>query len=79
MVALQIIDILARVCDSDEIRQNPDIDLFEAGLLDSFGIVQFLLALEQELSIYISITEFDPELWATPNKIVAYLEEKNKQ
>jgi D-alanine--poly(phosphoribitol) ligase subunit 2 len=70
----KVLNILTRICDSKEIMSNPDVELYTKGLLDSFGTVQFIVALEEELNISVSITEIDRELWATPNKIIDYLE-----
>jgi D-alanine--poly(phosphoribitol) ligase subunit 2 len=74
MLREKVLNILVSVCDSKEVVQNPDIELYTYGLLDSFGTVQLLAALEEELNICISITEIDREMWATPNKIIDYLE-----
>jgi D-alanine--poly(phosphoribitol) ligase subunit 2 len=70
----KVLKILADICESKGITENPDVELYNSGLLDSFGTVQFLVALEEELNISVSITEIDREIWATPNKIVGYLE-----
>jgi D-alanine--poly(phosphoribitol) ligase subunit 2 len=70
----KILDILTNICESREIIQDPDMELYNLGLLDSFGTVQFLVALEEQLNISVSITEIDREIWATPNKIIDYLE-----
>jgi D-alanine--poly(phosphoribitol) ligase subunit 2 len=70
----KVLDILLRICDSEEPKLNPDVQLYELGLLDSFGTVQFLVALEEKLNMSVSITEIDREIWATPNKIIDYLE-----
>ena len=74
----KILAILAKICDSPEVIRNPELNLYEKGLLDSFGTVQFIVALQEELNIEVAITEIDREIWATPNKIIAYLE-KSRQ
>ncbi len=70
----KVLNILAGICDSKDVINDPDVELYNLGLLDSFGTVQFLVALEEELNISVSITEIDREIWATPNKIIGYLE-----
>lgn len=70
----QVCALLAGICQLEEIKQNPDIRLFDSGLLDSFGVVEFLLALEEKLGMQVSISEFDREEWATPRQIAAKLE-----
>ena len=31
--------LISQVCDTDEVLADPDLDLFEAGLIDSMGFV----------------------------------------
>lgn len=76
MVRKVILDQLAEITGEDEIKKNPEIELFSSGLLDSFGIIQLFVAIQEELNIEIAPTEVDREMWATPNKIIAYLEER---
>ena len=76
MIREKILEILAQLCDTNEIKNNPDIEIFKEGLLDSFGIIEFFVALQEQLNIEIAPTEVDREMWATPNKIIAYLEER---
>jgi D-alanine--poly(phosphoribitol) ligase subunit 2 len=64
------LDILAHICDLNEIINAPDIEL---RLLDSFETIQ-LVALEEELITNVSITKIGGELWSTPNKIITDLE-----
>ncbi|KIL41346.1 alanine-phosphoribitol ligase [Gordoniibacillus kamchatkensis] len=68
------LNIIADVCKTDEVIRNPDVPLFESGLLDSFGVVELLVLFESELQKKIPITDFDRETWNTPNRIVAELE-----
>lgn len=75
MIREVILDQLSEITGEDEIKRNPDIELFSGGLLDSFGIIQLFVAIQEELNIEIAPTEVDREMWATPNKIIAYLEE----
>lgn len=74
MIREKILEILAYLCDTKEIKNNPDIEIFKEGLLDSFGTIEFFVALQEQLNIDVAPTEVDREMWATPNKIIAYLE-----
>lgn len=76
MIRKVILNQLAEITGEDEIKRNPDIELFSTGLLDSFGIIQLFVAIQEELDIEIAPTEVDREMWETPNKIIAYLEER---
>jgi len=75
MIREKVLALLAEICDTDEVIRNPDIELFDAGLLDSFGTVQLLAGIAERLNIDVAPTEITREMWATPNKIVSYLEE----
>ncbi len=68
--------ILAEVTENERVRTEPDLPLFDAGLLDSLGIVTLIARLSEEFSIDISPAEFEREEWATPAKIVADLERR---
>ncbi|MBL4952859.1 D-alanine--poly(phosphoribitol) ligase subunit 2 [Neobacillus sp. YIM B02564] len=69
----EVISLLAEICQDDVIKENPDIDLFEAGLLDSFGTVEFLVQVEDRFGLLVPITEFDRDVWNTPNNIAMQL------
>ncbi|MFC7393613.1 D-alanine--poly(phosphoribitol) ligase subunit DltC [Scopulibacillus cellulosilyticus] len=71
----QVLDILEDVCENDIVKENPDVKIFEDGILDSFGTVNLLVEIEDKLGIPVSISEFDREEWATPNLIINKLAE----
>ncbi|MCY9362695.1 D-alanine--poly(phosphoribitol) ligase subunit DltC [Bacillus spizizenii] len=71
----EVLDVLAEVCQDDIVKENPDIEIFEEGLLDSFGTVELLLAIENRFDILVPITEFDRDVWNTPNNIINQLSE----
>ncbi|WP_312470259.1 D-alanine--poly(phosphoribitol) ligase subunit 2 [Neobacillus sp.] len=69
----EVISLLAEICQDDIVKENPDIDLFDAGLLDSFGTVELLVQVEERFGILVPITEFDRDIWNTPNNIAIQL------
>lgn len=69
----EVISLLAEICQDDIVKENPDIDLFDAGLLDSFGTVELLVQAEERFGITVPITEFDRDTWNTPNQIAIQL------
>src|SRR5699024_4931112 len=71
----QVLALLAEVTENNIVKENPDIALFEEGIIDSFQTVGLLLEIQNQLEIEVSIMDFDRDEWATPNKIVAVLEE----
>ncbi|MBB4826326.1 D-alanine--poly(phosphoribitol) ligase subunit 2 [Sporosarcina luteola] len=72
----QILDMLVDICEDDIILENPDIDLFEEGLLDSFGTINLLVEIDNRFDISVPITDFDREEWNTPNRIAGKLAER---
>lgn len=72
----KIVGILKKICASDEIINHPDLNLFESGLMDSLGFIEFLIAVEKEFGIYISPTEVPREDIDTVNKIVLFIKNK---
>lgn len=71
--ANQIIELLAEICQDDVVKEDPNIDLFDSALLDSFGTVELLVLVEERFGIMVPITEFDRDTWNTPNNIVKQL------
>ncbi|WP_129728014.1 MULTISPECIES: D-alanine--poly(phosphoribitol) ligase subunit DltC [Bacillaceae] len=71
----QVLDILEEVCQNDIVKENPDIQLFEEGVLDSFGTVSLLVEIQERLGMEVSISDFDRDEWATPNMIINKLAE----
>ena len=72
----RVLAVIARVAQNDEVLRNPDVQLYETGLIDSFGTVELMVALGEEFGIDFSPAEFEQEAWATPNKIVALVAER---
>lgn len=72
----QVIEVLARVSDTPEVRTNPDLALFDLQILDSMKTVELIVALQQELNVDISPAEFDRDAWATPAKMVTDVEKR---
>lgn len=69
----RVLNILADVAENDIVKENPDIEIFEEGIIDSFATVGLLLEIQNNLDIDVTITDFDRDEWATPNKIIKVL------
>ncbi|ALS35752.1 D-alanine--poly(phosphoribitol) ligase subunit 2 [Enterococcus rotai] len=65
-----VLDILEEIAGTDEVKENRDVDLFEEGLMDSLATVQLLVELEGQLNVQVPVSEFDRDLWNTPNKVI---------
>ncbi|MCP6769300.1 D-alanine--poly(phosphoribitol) ligase subunit 2, partial [Klebsiella pneumoniae] len=60
-----VLDILVTVTGSPQVRQHPDLRLYDLHLLDSFKTIELMLALSDRFGIEVSPAEFDREEWAT--------------
>ena len=72
---VKVLDILAEVAENDIVKENPDIAIFDEGIIDSFATVGLLIEIQNNLGIDVTITDFDRDEWATPNKIIEVLKE----
>ncbi|HHU6751399.1 TPA: D-alanine--poly(phosphoribitol) ligase subunit DltC [Staphylococcus pseudintermedius] len=66
----KVLDIIAEVADDDIVKSNPDIHIFDEGIMDSMQSVQLLVAFQDELDIEVPIMDFNREDWGTPNQII---------
>ena len=72
----RVLDVLVDVAEIDEVRQDLDVRLYDLQILDSMKTVRLIVAFSAEFGVEISPAEFDREEWATPRKIVSYMERK---
>ena len=72
----QVLSILARVVESDEVANDPDLPLYDLNILDSLKTVELIVSLAERFQVDISPAEFEREQWATPSKIIAYMEQR---
>ena len=70
----RILGILARIAETDEVRRQPDLALYDAQVLDSLRTVELMVAFSQELGVDVSPAEFERDAWATPRKLVEDIE-----
>jgi D-alanine--poly(phosphoribitol) ligase subunit 2 len=69
-VELIVLETLRQVTRSEEVVANPDLSLFESGLLDSMNVAELLVGLSERLEREIPLTVFDQQKWATPASMV---------
>lgn len=70
----KVLDMLEDICDDDAVREERDIDLFDAGLLDSMAAIELLVAIEEDFGMQIAPTAVDREEMNTVNKIIHQIE-----
>lgn len=67
----KVLEVLENIAETDEVRTNPDLALYDLQVLDSMKTVELIVALSGELGVEISPAEFEREKWATPALIIA--------
>ena len=72
----KVLDMLIEITGSDDIAEEKDADLFEAGLLDSLGIIEVLLKIEEIFGLKLQPTDLERKDMATVNNLVEFLQTK---
>lgn len=70
----KVLGMLEDICDDDAVREERDIDLFDAGLLDSMAAIELLVAIEEDFGVQIAPTAVDRDEMDTVNKIIHQIE-----
>ena len=65
--------IMTDICETDEIVDEPDMDLFEVGLVDSLASINIILAIEDNLNIQLQPTDLYRKDISTLNNFKAFL------
>ena len=73
MMKEKVLEIFIEVTGNDEIAEDLDLNLFDAGLLDSLAIIEVLLKIEENLGIKLQPTDLEREDMSTVNKMTAFL------
>lgn len=72
----KILDILAKICEDDIVKEELNVDLFETGLLDSLDSVEMIVKMEEAFNITITPSELDRIQINTPQKIIDLVSKK---
>ena len=72
----KVIEIFEAILDTDEIRDNMDLDMFENEMLDSLAIIEVLLGIEDKLGISLQPTDLERKDMATVNNLISFLESR---
>ena len=76
MIREQILEMLEEICEDEVVKEDLDINLKEEGLMDSLAFVEMLVRIEEIFGISIAPTEVTYEEIDTPNKVIAYIENR---
>lgn len=72
----KIMAILEEVCGAEPGELEPDTELFEEGILDSFGVISLFVEVERQLGVKLEPTELERAQLATPALIIAEVEKR---
>lgn len=70
------LEIMEEICETDEIKEDLDLDLFDAGLIDSLSTINIILLLEEKLGIRLQPTDFERNDITTVNNFIKFLEKR---
>ncbi len=63
---------------NNPIPEDPHASLFELGVIDSFGLMDLLNALEEALGVHVPDADLVPKRFETISKIADYFESNGK-
>ena len=76
MIKEQVLEMLEEICEDEVVREDLDINMREEGLMDSLAFVEMLVKIEEIFGLSIAPTEVTYEEIDTPNKVIAYIENR---
>lgn len=75
----QIIDIIIKLTEYEDLRNNPNINLIKEDILDSLAFIELISELEDKYDIEIQPTQIPNDTWNSVDNIVKMVENlKNK-
>ena len=72
----KITEIISEICSLEPGDFTPDLDLFEAGFLDSFGTLQMLVQLGEAFGVNLDPGDIAREEVASVEQIIATISKK---
>ena len=79
MIKEQVLEMLEEICEDEVVREDLDINMKEEGLMDSLAFVEMLVKIEEIFGLSIAPTEVTYEEIDTPNKVIAYIENRTER
>lgn len=68
-------NILESTCETDEIFEDYDMDLLDAGYLDSFSLLNIIVEIENKMGIVLQPTDIKKDNIRTVNDMIRFLEQ----
>ena len=75
-VGEEVVAAIESVTREPEVRANRELALFDLQVLDSLRTVMLVVELNSRFGVDIALSEIDREVWATPARIVHFVEER---
>lgn len=72
----KIAEVIANLCGAGLEEIEPELALFEEGLLDSFAAIQLVMELEEAFGVSLDMADLPRERIATPAAIARLIWEK---
>lgn len=72
------LEIMEEACETDEINEDLDMDLFDTGLLDSLSTINIILLIEEKIGLKLQPTDFEKIDITTVNNFKTFLERKGQ-
>lgn len=69
-------EILESTCETDEIFEDYDMDLIDAGYLDSFALLNIIVEIENHMGIKLQPTDIKKEDISTVNNFIKFIASK---
>ena len=66
-------EIMEEACETDEIFEDCDMDLFDNGYLDSFAVLTIILGIETGLGVKLQVTDVEKEQVCTVNAFIDFV------
>ena len=70
----EIIDIIIRLTEYEDLRYNPEVNLIEEDILDSLSFIELIDELESKYDIEIQPTQIPNDTWNYVDNIVKMVE-----
>ncbi|MEP6732771.1 MAG: D-alanine--poly(phosphoribitol) ligase subunit 2 [bacterium] len=76
-VSEEVIAALEVVTADPDVARDGELDLFGLQVLDSLRTIELVVELSARLHTEIALSEIDRTIWATPNRIIAFCENRS--
>lgn len=73
-----IIDIIIKITNYTNLKENIEIDLIQNEILDSLAFIELITELEETFDIEIQPTQIPSDTWRSVEKIVKMVENKRE-